>query len=85
MASCTLWGQTLVDMRVQVSDIAIRVQNASSIIDHLRYMPKEQIAYKLESLDVERQKFSFQPFITGPYSAVNIIVTNMCNLSSLPA
>ena len=71
-------------MLVQVSDIAIRVQNASSIIDHLRYMPKEQIAYKLESLDAERQKFSFQPFITGPYSAINIIVTKMCSMPLPP-
>lgn len=69
---------------LQVSDIAIRVQNASSIIDHLRLMPKEEVAYKLESLDVERQKFSFQPFITGPYSAVNIIMTQMCNMSLPP-
>ena len=65
---------------VKVDDIAIRVTNASAIMGHLRYMPREEIERKLELLAVERQKFSFQPFITGPYSAINIILAHICSM-----
>ena len=46
---------------------------------HLRYMQKKEVLHKLERLASERQKFSFQPFITGPYSAINIIMERMCS------
>ena len=65
---------------VRVDDIAIRVTNASGIMGHLRYMPREEVERRLELLAVERQKFSFQPFITGPYSAINIILAHMCRM-----
>lgn len=66
---------------LQVNDIAIKVDNASSIAGHLRYMDKKEILHKLDMLAVERQKFSFQPFITGPFSAINIIMSSMCNIT----
>jgi hypothetical protein len=65
---------------VRVDDIAIPVQNVSAIMGHLRYMPRAEVERKLAALAVERQKFSFQPFITGPYSAVNIILSKMCSM-----
>jgi hypothetical protein len=33
---------------------------------------------KLEVVVAEREKFSFQPYITGPPSTVNIILSEMC-------
>lgn len=69
---------------VDVTDIAIRVNNASSIAGHLRYMPQQEILHKIETLSVERQKFSFQPFITGPFSAINIIMTKICSMRLPP-
>ena len=41
-------------------------------------MDKKEVKHKLDRLDSERQKFSFQPFITGPFSAVNVIMERMC-------
>ena len=64
-----------------MDDIAIRTDNVSSIAGHLRYMDKKEILHKLDMLAVERQKFSFQPFITGPFSAINIILSSMCNIT----
>ncbi len=66
-------------VQVKVEDLAITVQNASSVAGHLRYMQKKEVQHKLERLASERQKFSFQPFITGPYSAINIIMERMCS------
>lgn len=65
-------------MQAKVDDLAIAVQNASSVAGHLRFMDKNEVLHKLERLSSERQKFSFQPFITGPYSAINIIMERMC-------
>jgi len=65
-------------MQAKVDDLAISVQNASSVAGHLRFMDKKEVLHKLERLSSERQKFSFQPFITGPYSAINIIMERMC-------
>lgn len=64
--------------------MAITVQNASSVALHLRFMEKSEVLYKLGRLASERQKFSFQPFITGPYSAINIIMERMCSARSDP-
>ncbi|BDA47957.1 probable xyloglucan galactosyltransferase GT14 at C-terminar half [Coccomyxa sp. Obi] len=69
---------------VQVEDIAIKTENVSSIAGHLRYMDKKEILHKLDTLAVERQKFSFQPFITGPFSAINIILSSICNMTLPP-
>ncbi len=63
--------------------MAIKVDNVSSIAGHLRYMDKKEILHKMEVLAVERQKFSFQPFVTGPFSAINIIMSSMCNISKI--
>ena len=65
-------------MQLEVGDLAITVQNASAVAGHLRYMQAVEVKHKLERLNSERQKFSFQPFITGPYSAINIIMERMC-------
>ena len=35
---------------------------------------------KLEAVMAQRQKFSFQPYITSPPSAINIIMSNMCSM-----
>lgn len=43
-------------------------------------MAQKEILYKIDVLAAERQKFSFQPFITGPYSAINIIISSMCSM-----
>ena len=65
-------------MQVKMDDLAITVQNASAVAGHLRFMPKAEVLHKLLRLESERQKFSFQPFITFPYSAINIIMERMC-------
>ena len=65
-------------MQAKVDDLAITVSNASLVAGHLRYMDKKEVLHKLDRLDSERQKFSFQPFITGPFSAINIIMERMC-------
>ena len=65
-------------MQLKVDDLAITVQNASSVAGHLRYLSELEVLHKLQRLSAERQKFSFQPFITGPYSAINIIMERMC-------
>ncbi|CAK0785134.1 hypothetical protein CVIRNUC_008340 [Coccomyxa viridis] len=62
----------------KVDDLAITVSNASLVAGHLRFMDKKEVLHKLGRLDSERQKFSFQPFITGPFSAINIIMERMC-------
>lgn len=30
----------------------------------------------------QRQKFSFQPYVTSPPSAINIILSRMCSMGS---
>ncbi len=35
---------------------------------------------KLEAVMAQRQKFSFQPYITSLPSAINIIMSNMCSM-----
>lgn len=67
-----------------MDDLAISVQNASMVVGHLRYMPKAEVLHKLGRLASERQKFSFQPFITGPFSAINIIMERMCKARLVP-
>ncbi len=62
-----------------MEDLAITVESASSVAAHLRWMQKKEVLHKLERLASERQKFSFQPFITGPYSAINIIMERLCS------
>lgn len=37
---------------------------------------------KLEAVMAQRQKFSFQPYITSPPSAINIIMSRMCSMGS---
>ena len=34
---------------------------------------------KLQAVMSQRQKFSFQPYITSPPSAINIILSRMCS------
>ena len=37
---------------------------------------------KLEAVMAQRQKFSFQPYVTSPPSAINIIMSRMCSMGS---
>ena len=37
---------------------------------------------KLEAVMAQRQKFSFQPYITSPPSAINIILSRMCSMKN---
>lgn len=39
---------------------------------------------KLEAVVAEREKFSFQPYITSPPSAINLIMARMCSIGQAP-
>ena len=67
-----------------IEDVAIKIENASSVAAHLRGVSEKEILHKIDKLNMERQKFSFQPFITGPYSAINIIMSKMCTMRVQP-
>jgi len=41
--------------------------------------------HKLEAVMAQRQKFSFQPYVTSPPSAINIIMSRMCSMGSHPS
>lgn len=56
------------------------LRTVDELMDHLRTIPKEVLDKKLEAVVAEREKFSFQPYITAPPSAVNIILSKMCTM-----
>ena len=63
-----------------VEDIAVHINTVDDIMEHLRTIPRDILDRKLEGVVTEREKFSFQPYITGPPSATNIIISEMCKL-----
>ncbi len=63
-----------------VNDIMVTIQTVDELMDHLRTIPKEVLDKKLEAVVAEREKFSFQPYITAPPSAINIILAKMCTM-----
>lgn len=65
-----------------VADVAIQIRTVDEIMDHLRTIPRAVLDRKLEAVVAEREKFSFQPYITGPPSAINLILAKMCALNA---
>ncbi|BDA44690.1 hypothetical protein COCOBI_06-1680 [Coccomyxa sp. Obi] len=63
-----------------IDDVAIQIRTVDELMDHLRTIPKEVLDKKLEAVVAEREKFSFQPYITAPPSAVNIVLSKMCTI-----
>ena len=63
-----------------VEDVAVQINAVDDIMEHLRTIPREILDKNLEAVVTEREKFSFQPYITGPPSATNIIISKMCSL-----
>lgn len=61
-----------------IEDVAVQIKSLDELMDHLRTIPKEVLDKKLEAVVAEREKFSFQPYITAPPSAVNIILSKIC-------
>ena len=68
-----------------VRDIAVQIETVDDVMEHLRTIPREVLDAKLEAVVAERDKFSFQPYITGPPSAINIMISKMCNLRTAGA
>jgi hypothetical protein len=68
-----------------ISDISIQIRTIDDIMDHLRTIPKEVLDKKLEAVVGEREKFSFQPYVTTPPSAINIIMAKMCTMDGASA
>ncbi|CAK0784428.1 hypothetical protein CVIRNUC_007632 [Coccomyxa viridis] len=64
---------------IPVRDVAVQLQTVDELMDHLRTIPRSVLDQKLQAVMSQRQKFSFQPYITAPPSAINIILSRMCS------